>query len=352
MSVLSNKDTTIYLSQERLAEWAGIIATSSVRRSKIYQNKAETLRYYLHAIQYEFFLEESEIISILTCLNELADLQEWPTAPILGEKEQPNILLGIPGQDGTDGNDGATGSDAEIDCEADPFYDNMAVTEYINAGIKTYKFGYAPHTPPIISLVVNNNSLVLESGQNYDPVPVVTTLNKGRDTVLSSSVTAPAALDVEYQGLLDLSSLNLGNQEVVTVNDHDVQVTTVYTVGVTDAKGTTSTTKTLTFVLPFLYGSSATLLSQTTYYNNLNKLIQVKGNKTVNFNDISKYFYFIYPATYGDLSVILDGNGFNATSAFIKTTEPIDMLSTIGDSMIVYRTLITDISNQDYQFKF
>jgi len=351
MSVLSNKDTTIYLAQERLAEWAGIIATSSVRRSRIYQNKAETLRYYLHAIQYEFFLEESEVISILQCINELADLQEWPTVPLLAEQNQPNILLGIPGQDGVDGNVGNPGSDADIDVEADPFYDNMSVIEYDNAGVKTFKIGYAPFTPPTISLVVNNGTYVVETGLVMDPVPVVTTLNKGRDVVISSAITDPSALNTSYQSAFDLSNLNLGNTEVVTVNDSAVTITTLYDVEVVDGKGTYTANKTLTFVIPFLYGSSATLLVQGTFYNNLSKLVQVKGNKTVNFNNTDTYFYFAYPASYGNLNEILDGNGFNATSAFIKTTENIDMLDST-DSMIIYRTIITDIVNQDYKFNF
>ena len=351
MSVLSNKDTTIYLAQERLAEWAGIIATSSVRKSRIYQNKAETLRYYLHAIQYEFFLEEAEIISILQCINELADLQEWPTVPLLAEKSQPNILLGIPGQDGVDGSIGAAGSDADIDVESDLAYDNMSVIEYVNAGIKTFKIGYAPHTPPTISLVVNNGVLLLELGVTADPVPVVTTLNKGRDAVISSAIVNPIALDTTYQSLLDLVSLNLGNQEVVSVNDTTVIVTTTYDVNIIDAKATYTDTKTLTFVDAFLYGSNASLLTQSTFYSNLSKLVQTKGNKTVTFNDTDAFFYFMYPASYGALNIILDGNGFNATSAFTFTTENADILSGTV-SMNIYKTIITDIPNQDYTFKF
>lgn len=351
MSVLSNKDTTIYLAQEKLAEWAGIIATSSVRTSKVYQNKGETLRYYLHAIQYEQFLEESEIISILNCINNLAELQEWPTVPLLAEKAQPSLLLGIPGIDGSDGASGPAGTDADIDVVSDPAYDNMSVIEFDNSGVKTFKIGYAPYTAPTISIQVNGGSLVIEFGVVISSVPVVTTLNKGRDLVISSSITAPSGLDANYQTDFNLTNLNNGNQEIVSVDDTSVSNSYTYTTQVVDGNGTYPISKTLTFVIPFLYGSSATALVQGDAYANLSKLVQVKGDKTVTFNNTDSYFYFIYPASYGDLNAILDGNGFNATGAFTKTTPTIDMLSG-AESMIMYRTIITDIPNQDYKFNF
>ena len=357
MSVLSNKDATIYLAQERLAEWAGIIVTASVRKSRIYQIKSERLRAYLKAIQYEFFLEEKEIIHILQCMNKISEITDWPTAPVLTEKEQPNVLLGIPGQDGEPGADGQDGSDANIDVEADPAYDNIAITEVLVNGVKTYRIGYAPLTPPTVSVAIssgafqNANSLVQELGEIIDPVPVVVTTNKGRDNVVSSTFVNPAGLDSGYQAQWDLSSINLGNTEVVTINDLAVTANTTYTVNITDGNSTPSSSSTLSFVDPFFWGSSATLLGQTTYYNNLNKIIQTKGTKTVTFNNTDAYFYFVYPASYGDLTSILDGNGFEAISAFTKTTENVDILSGTV-SMNVYRTAITDIVNQKYTFKF
>jgi len=356
-TVLDNKDAIIYLAQERLAEWAGKIVDSSVRTARIYQEKGEKLRYYLHAIQYEFYLEDSEIISLLQCINKLADLDEWPTAPILNAYNQPDILTGIPGTPGEDGSDGSSGTDADINCVPDPLYDNMSVIEYDDAGVKTFKFGYAPLTPPTITLAItkgglpNPNKNVQEVGVTIPTVPVVITTNKGRDAVISSEVLDPAALDASYQAQWDLANLNLGNQEVITVNDSNVTATQIYNANITDGNSTPSDSETLTFVIPFLYGSSTSLLVQATYYANLSRIIETQGNKTVTFNGVDSYFYFAYPATYPDLDKILDGNGFDAIAAFTKTTETIDMLSG-AESMKVYRTAITDIPNQKYTFKF
>lgn len=358
MSVLSNKDTTIYLSQQRLAEWAGIIAESSVRTSRVYQIKAERLRYYLKAIQYEFFLEESEVITLLQCMNTLADLQDWPTAPVLAEKTQPNLLLGIPGIDGQDGLTGPAGTDADIDAISDPAYDNIVVTEFLVGTVKTFKFGYAPHTPPTISIQVNNGSTVIEFGVVVSSVPVVTTLNKGRDLVISSAMTDPSALDPNYQTDFNLTNLNNGNEELVSVDDTAVSSTRSYTSEVIDAKGTYTATKTLQFVIPFLYGSSTAILTQISAYANLSKLVQTKANKSVVFNALDSYFYFGYDASYGYLDTILDSNGFNVNNAFVlldvtgnNELPIVDMLSG-AENMIFYRTIITDIVGETYTFKF
>lgn len=356
-TVLKNKDATIYLAQERLGEWAGKIVDSSVRTARIYQEKGEKLRYYLKAIQYEVYLEDSEIISLLQCINKLADLTDWPTAPTLIEQNQPAILLGIQGETGTDGNDGNDGSDADIDCVADPVYDNISVIEYIDSGVKTFKYGYNPLTPSIISLAItkaglpNPNKNIQELGEIIPTVPVVITTNKGRDLVVASEVTSPAALDASYQAQWDLADINLGNQEVVTINDSTVTATQVYTANITDGNTTPSASETLTFVIPFLYGGSTSLLVQATFYANLARIIETQGNKAVLFNGTDSYFYFAYDASYPDLSSILDGNGFEAIDAFTKTEETIDMLSG-AETMTVYKTLITDIANQTYTFKF
>jgi len=356
-TVLKNKDATIYLAQERLGEWAGLIVTSSVRTSKLYQEKGEKLRYYLKALQYEFYLEDSEIISLLQCINKLAELTEWPTAPVLTSVDQPDILLGIPGATGNDGSAGSDGTDANIDCEADPAYDNMSVIEYDNGGVKTFKYGYAPLTPPTISLAItkaglpNPNKNYQELGVTIPTVPVIITTNKGRDAVVSSEVLLPLALDASYQAQWDLANINLGNQEQVTVNDSNVTATQIYSANITDGNTTPTDTETLTFVIPFLYGGSTSSLVQATFYANLARIIEAQGNKGVVFNGTDSYFYFAYDASYPDLNSILDGNGFEAISAFTKTTETIDMLSG-AESMKVYKTALTDIVNQTYTFKF
>lgn len=355
---LENKDITIYLAQQKLAEWTDIIVSASVKTSRIYQNKAERLRYYLKAMQYEQFLSDEEIVTILTCIEKIAEITDWPTAPTLIEQTQPSIIIGQPGPAGANGLPGIDGTDANIDVIQDPTYDNIAITETVVAGVKTFSIGYAPYFQPTISLNLttsafpNPNSTIQEKGQVVASVPVTVTLDKGREDVVSSALTNPSALDASYQLQLNLIALNGGTQQVIGISDTNVSANTTYSANIIDDRSTINASKTLTFVIPFLYGGSTSLLIQTTYYNNLARIIQAQGNKAVVFNGTDSYFYLAYDASYPDLKSILDGNGFEAIGAFTKTTENINMLSGT-ESMKVYRTTSkTDIPSQTYTFKF
>lgn len=354
--VLNDRDAIIYLAHERMAEWGGKIVDSSVRTSRIYQEKGEKLLYYLQAIQYEFYLEESEIVALLTCINKLAELTDWPTAPVITCQDRPDILLSGVGTSGADGDDGADGSDANINTVSG---DNsiVVVTAILN-GIKTNTITYFPYTFPTVVVSLdstsfpNPNSLIQELGQSIGSVPFTSTLNKGKDIVDSATVLAPSALDGAFQAAFNLSNLNAGNEEVVTIFDTNITANKTYTTEIDDLTNQPTNSKSIQFVVPFLYGDSTSVLVQGTFYSNLTRIIESQGNKIVTFDAEDSYFYFMYPATYPDLDKILDSNGFNAIDAFTKSDDvDVDMLSGVV-AMTVYRTIITDIPNQDYTMIF
>jgi hypothetical protein len=51
----------------------------------------------------------------------------------------------------------------------------------------------------------------------------------------------------------------------------------------------------------------------------LTKSVSAKSSKTISYTTVNQKFYFAYPASYGDLSSIIDQNGYTITSAFTKT---------------------------------
>ena len=252
--------------------------------------------------------------------------------------------------------DSLVGTSADIDLESDSIYDNMSIIEYDNAGVKTYKIGYDPYSPPIVSvnldrsLFPNVNSYIQELGESLS-VPFNTILTKGKNDVTAASILSPVALDAGFQTQLNLTNINAGTSQTIQEIDTVVVATRTYMSNITDGTTTPVGNVTLTFVVPFLYGDSTSLLTQATFKPNLTKSISTQGNKAVTLNGVSSYFYFMYPASYPDLTSILDGNGFEAISAFTKTTENVDMLSGV-ESMKIYKTAITDIPNQLYTFKF
>ena len=107
---------------------------------------------------------------------------------------------------------------------------------------------------------------------------------------------------------------------------------------------------------PFYYGSSTTDFSTTGNVDGvLTKLVATKSNKTLNYNFTNEYAYICYPAVYGDLTLIKDGNGFDVTTTWNKYTRNQGSAAGTwgGISYNIYRTdALTSIPNQDFVFTF
>jgi len=112
-------------------------------------------------------------------------------------------------------------------------------------------------------------------------------------------------------------------------------------------------------VYPFLWGTSASDLSAggTGAYTGLTKYIQSAGNKSVTWGAADDvYLFFAYPASYGDLSSIIDNNGFDVTSAFTKYAVSVGSTGLDEDwseSYNIYKlNTLTIITAVTYQFNF
>jgi len=138
---------------------------------------------------------------------------------------------------------------------------------------------------------------------------------------------------INYRAYQDVG--NNGNS--TTIQSNNIQVNSVYT---------------------FLYGvSSANLESGgTAIYTALNKLVQLKSNKTVVLNGTNGYIYFAYPSSYGNLTSILDQNGFEQITAFTKYTATVTSVGLPNNYSVTYYIYklnnITSPTNWSYQFKF
>jgi hypothetical protein len=195
---------------------------------------------------------------------------------------------------------------------------------------------------------------VTSIGRVIATLQVFSTLTKGRENVTASAITAPADLNTAYQALLDLAEINSNGSQVITLSPTNVSVTSTYSVNINDGTTVKTASATVTFVYPFLHGSSDT--TSPSYYTDLTKLVQTKVNKIVAFNGTLKYFWFGYPSSYGDLIQILDQNGFDVTGAFTKLT-PVAVTSTGLDvnfthNYTFYRTTEATTIIGNYTFKF
>ena len=129
-----------------------------------------------------------------------------------------------------------------------------------------------------------------------------------------------------------------------------------WTLSVADSQTTSTSTKTIRWVYPFFHGVSASDLSANASNNiaGLTKLVSRKKDNTIQVNPTNQFIYFAYPNTYGDLSEIKDGNGFNITSNFTKfdNVNVTPALSNVARPYKIYKSNAKTTINQNFQFKF
>lgn len=107
-----------------------------------------------------------------------------------------------------------------------------------------------------------------------------------------------------------------------------------FTAKVTDASGNTvsANSGTFTFVDPYYRG---VLNDGDTFDSaNMTKLIQSKGNKSVNYTAVNQKMVFAYPKSYGKLSKIIDPNQFDVTATW--TCEEVEVTAVDGQTIAYY----------------
>ena len=112
------------------------------------------------------------------------------------------------------------------------------------------------------------------------------------------------------------------------------------------AAGSVTASKTLQFILPYYYGASNT--SSVSSFTGLSSSVTAKGQKTFNYTTNNQYMVFAYDSSYGNLKTILDGNGFDVTGGWTKSTVTVG-----GFSYFVYvsNSPTTD-TNAPFTFKY
>ena len=110
--------------------------------------------------------------------------------------------------------------------------------------------------------------------------------------------------------------------------------------------GSVNTTKTINFILPYYYGKSAT--TTVSDFTGLTSDVKAKGNKTYKFTTSNEHMVFAYDSSYGNLTSILDPNGFEVISGWTKNT-----LTVGGFSYFVYvADSATTDTNASFTFKY
>jgi len=116
-----------------------------------------------------------------------------------------------------------------------------------------------------------------------------------------------------------------------------------------------SSTRTLTFIFPYLYGTSTSPgLSGNALYTAMTKNVATQGTKTVNMSGTTVYMYYCFPDSYSILTSVKDPSLFEIFSAFeYSSSVPVTSSGLTVNWMNnykVYRTTLQSDPNGNYIF--
>ncbi len=290
-------------------------------------------------------ITEEEVNALLKCLIKIADLDKYPIAPTTLPTVKPIVIT--TGAQGAQGAPGTPGTNANIVVEPAPGEDELLVSEIISGSLKTYQLSFNPYTSQTI---VASGGTLYEYGNDID-FDILITSNKGRDNLLTLICTDPT-IDALLQPLINLLTLNgISQPVVITLSINNQNTNKTYTFESDDGRTVATSSTSISFVYPYLHGNNAAKDSYD-YYANLSKVIAVKGNRSFLFNGTDKYFILGYPATYGTLSSIKDGNGFEKINDFDTFTVNVTSIGKDVNWTVSYRFYVTKvkttINNQNY----
>jgi len=287
--------------------------------------------------------------NIYTCLVSITGIHDYPVFTPLTIVGPPPVIVGEPGPAGPPGQDGQDGTSANIDVRSN--IPSILIQETQEGEVKVYTLVDNTYIEPTVVLALDPSLSVTEIGNVID-VTMNINLFKGRDDVLSSTIISPSGIDASYQSIVDLAALNAGGPSARNVIAAGIIATTTFNVDIADGiPNTNNASKVKTFVYPFFDGS--TVADTVNPYSGLNKNIATKSNKSVAYDADGEYFWFCYPASYGDLSSIKDQNGFEVLASFTKTVEDVTstgLANNWTESYNYYRT--TDATNIHGTFTF
>ena len=119
-----------------------------------------------------------------------------------------------------------------------------------------------------------------------------------------------------------------------------------------------SSTKFIQSVFPYLHVVTSVNLTSggTLAYSSSTKIIQAFGNKTVtHFSSYPAFIYFMYPQSYGPLTLILDHNNYDVTTSFTRYTVPVSSVGLANNwttNYYIYQSNTTQPNNFNFQYKY
>lgn len=217
-------------------------------------------------------------------------------------------------------------------------FDNKALAEIL--GDILY-----PYVAPTVSCTVTApaNGGTYEYGTN----PTITSVRvgvtkKSKDITKieifnTEDISGPLATQTE--GVKDGGTFNYSISKVLDKLTSNLRIRAK----ITDASGKTVTADSGAFyiIYPMWYGAiDKNVVIDQAAVKSTTKLVQAKANRSLTFNSDNQRLMIAYPASYGQISNIMDPNGFNITDTFTRYAVSMRF----GDDDIQYFVYVNEAS--------
>ena len=207
-----------------------------------------------------------------------------------------------------------------------------------------------PYVAPVVSASCTPNGGIFEKG----------------DVQTVSSITVSVAKKSEEIAKIEILD---GNTIIATQEDEsiinggtfnypvDVKINSnkQLTIKITDSlkKTVQCTTNQFNFVCPYYVGvceEDAKINEE--FILGLNKIVEAKGNKVINYTTNNQKMIIAYPVEYGAISKVYDVNNFDITSSFECNTVSVTGLDGVTQNYYVYSNDVSTVDNFAIKFSY
>ena len=195
------------------------------------------------------------------------------------------------------------------------------------------KMALVSYVNPSATVSYSQSNTVLKKGQSFDLTITVSGIVKGTNDVAELILIKDGTV---LETIPYVTGTN--SYEFAPITGINTECSFQIKVGDTQGKQY-STSKTYSFVDPYYIGATDNIPTADTVLT-LTELIEAKSNKTKKVTATDQYVVYAYPTSYGSLTSIIDGNGFENLTDYTKISLTINEVAytcyhTIGKKSMV-----------------
>ena len=195
------------------------------------------------------------------------------------------------------------------------------------------KMALVSYVNPSATVSYSQSNTVLKKGQSFDLTITVSGIVKGTNDVAELILIKDGTV---LETIPYVTGTN--SYEFAPITGINTECSFQIKVGDTQGKQY-STSKTYSFVDPYYIGATDNIPTADTVLT-LIELVEAKSNKTKKVTATDQYVVYAYPTSYGSLTSIIDGNGFENLTDYTKISLTINEVAytcyhTIGKKSMV-----------------